>query len=309
MKKIICVVVSLFALMGLFGCGHSEYKHEHSFTKEVVAPTCSQEGYTLYTCKYCLTKEKRNIIEALVTDGHSYDNCVCTECGDFLVDQAVDTTALKITKEVDEDGNEYGEVYGVTGDPVYIKIPSTYNGLPVKRISKNAFQQLLSLRHVIIPDGVTCIGDHAFEDCYNLLSVSVPDSVVEIGHFAFCDCIKLKSVSLANITKVDSSILCRCRALKSIEIPQGVPSIDIYAFSGCSSLTSVTIPVSVKVIYFHAFELCNSLKEINYGGTISQWDAITKHVAVDPDENEDISWNAYTGNYIIYCTDGTRYKV
>ena len=77
-----------------------------------------------------------------------------------------------------------------------------------------------------------------------------------------------------------------------------VTSIGDYAFRNCTSLTSITIPASVTGIGFDAFRWCTSLASINFEGTIEQWNAIIK--ASD--------WNSVTGDYIIYCTDGTIAK-
>ena len=45
-------------------------------------------------------------------------------------------------------------------------------------------------------------------------------------------------------------------------IPDGVTSIEDYAFWGCSGLTSVTIPDSVTSIGEWAFSGCSSLKSV-----------------------------------------------
>lgn len=47
---------------------------------------------------------------------------------------------------------------------------------------------------VIIPNGVTSIGDMAFDRCTNLASITIPDGVTNIGIMAFMEC-----TSLANI--------------------------------------------------------------------------------------------------------------
>jgi hypothetical protein len=54
-----------------------------------------------------------------------------------------------------------------------------------------------------------------------------------------------------------------CSSLTSIHIPEGVASIESYAFYSCSSLTSITIPEGVTSIGDDAFECCSSLTSIN----------------------------------------------
>jgi hypothetical protein len=75
-------------------------------------------------------------------------------------------------------------------------------------------------------------------------------------------------------------------------------SIDSHAFSGCTGLTSISIPDSVTSIGDFAFEGCSILTSIQFGGTVDQWNAIS----FDP------NWNTGSGNYNIYCTDGTIAK-
>lgn len=47
---------------------------------------------------------------------------------------------------------------------------------------------------VVIPDGVTSIGDFAFQNCESLTAVKIADSVTSIGNFAFWGCGALASV-------------------------------------------------------------------------------------------------------------------
>ena len=93
---------------------------------------------------------------------------------------------------------------------------------------------------VIIPNGVTSIGEDAFYNCSGLTSVTIPSSVTSIGSSAFSG----------------------CSGLKSITIPNGVTSIGIAAFFDCSDLTSITIPNSVTTIGEMAFEECNVLNSV-----------------------------------------------
>ncbi|MDE7227952.1 MAG: leucine-rich repeat domain-containing protein [Treponemataceae bacterium] len=114
---------------------------------------------------------------------------------------------------------------------------------------------------LVIPDGVTNIGQGAFEDCTSLESVKIPNGVTEIGRGAFSG----------------------CKSLTSVNIPDGVTSIGDVAFYGCTSLTSVNIPDSVKSIGAYAFCYCYALTGVNYGGSEEQWSAITKASNWDED--------------------------
>ncbi len=57
--------------------------------------------------------------------------------------------------------------------------------------------------------------------------------------------------------------------MTSIDIPNGVISIGIFAFSNCTSLISVRIPNSVTIIRYEAFCHCSSLRSIHVPNTVT----------------------------------------
>ncbi len=65
--------------------------------------------------------------------------------------------------------------------------------------------------NVVIPDGVTSIGNNAFAWCKSLTSITIPNSVTRIGDWAFA----------------------WRKSLTSITIPDSVTSIGKDAFFGC----------------------------------------------------------------------------
>ena len=60
----------------------------------------------------------------------------------------------------------------------------------------------------------------------------------------------------------------------------------------------VTIGNGVTTIDAGAFENCDNLVNVNYTGTMEQWNAITKAS----------SWDSLAGDYTICCTDGNIIK-
>ena len=74
-----------------------------------------------------------------------------------------------------------------------------------------------TVEDLVIPDGVTSIGDYAFYGYKNLDTVEIPAGVTNIGEFAFGSCI----------------------GLISIVVPVSVTTIGDAAFSNCSSLSYI----------------------------------------------------------------------
>jgi len=189
---------------------------------------------------------------------------------------------------------------------------------------------------LVIPDGVTSIGNLAFSGYTSLTSITIPDSVTEIGYFAFLGCTNLTSIHITDIsawlgisfhhaevsplfysynlylsgekvtdlivpdsvTEIGDYVFYSCTSLTSVTIPDSVTKIGNSAFYDCTSLTSVTIPDSVTKIGNSAFYDCTSLTSILFDGAVPQWQTIGK--AYD--------WDYRTGEYSIYCTDGTIAK-
>ena len=64
------------------------------------------------------------------------------------------------------------------------------------------------------------------------------------------------------VTSINDYAFSHCESLTSVTLPNCVTSIGAYAFYGCRSLKSITIPNSVTSIGHGVFPFCKSLKEI-----------------------------------------------
>lgn len=121
----------------------------------------------------------------------------------------------------------------------------------------------ISNLNVVIPNGVTTIGNNAFYRCVGLKSVEIPSSVTIIGLDAFQFCTGLTDVVISNgVTTIGNSAFDTCTELTSVEIPSSVTSIGTAAFYKCVRLTSVEIPGSVNSIGSNAFADCTNLTTI-----------------------------------------------
>ena len=115
---------------------------------------------------------------------------------------------------------------------------------------------------IIIPEGVTRIGNAAFAGCNSLTSITIPNSVTSIGDSAFSCCFYLKSVKMGNGVKSMGKDIFRGCKIEKFDIPAGVTSIGEMFFYGCGELTSVNIPDSVTSIGDSAFSECKNLSSI-----------------------------------------------
>ena len=154
---------------------------------------------------------------------------------------------------------------------------SSNNGLLLSKDGRNLIQGING--DVIIPDGVTSIGNSAFSGCSGLTSVTIPNSVTSIVKSAFSGCkptsvtvpgykceIDFSSVTNLVISEgtdnIASDAFSGCSGLKSVTIGNSVTSIGEWAFYGCSGLTSVTIGDSVTSIGDYAFYGCSGLADV-----------------------------------------------
>lgn len=114
-------------------------KAEHSYTSEIINSTCSEKGYTLYTCTRCGSTYKDNYTELAE---HTYQTVTvaptctekgytaqrCTACGHEVIDESSYTNALDheytyaVIREADCTFNGVGEYTCIRGDSSYTEL-------------------------------------------------------------------------------------------------------------------------------------------------------------------------------------------
>jgi fibronectin type 3 domain-containing protein len=216
------------------------YAYQHNFNKgDVIAPTDTSIGYTIYTCSDCdLTYHSDYVNQINV--------CYVSHYGTVTITGLADNSITDLV------------------------IPGTIDGLPVTSIGGYAFEGCTGLISITIPDSVTSIGDGAFEDCYSLKSITIPDTVTSIGHGVFIYCTSLTNITIPNsVTSIGNSAFAWCTSLTSIIMPESVTNIGDLAFEDCTSLTNITIPETVTSIGDSAFYKCKSLASITIPDSVT----------------------------------------
>ena len=114
------------------------------------------------------------------------------------------------------------------------------------------------MKSIKISKNVTSVGEDAFRNCSGLTKVIVPD----IAAWCNIQFMTYSSYYTNPIFYAHHIFSDEDSEIKELVIPDGVTSINNYAFCGCSGLTSVIIPNSITAIYGYAFSGCSGLEKI-----------------------------------------------
>ena len=245
---------------------------EHSWDDGVVTAeaTCYAAGVKTYSCTYegCDAVQTLPYGEAL---GHSYVNGICTRCGEEdpnLVARGY--CGDNLTWVLTNDGvlTFFGEgamrnyfSAGTTSWNAYIdRITTVVLPEGVTSIGNFAFYGMTNLESISLPAGLTSIGEYAFKNCPALDGVEMPDTLKKIGQSAFFGCCRLGAIEIPEgIYTIWSYTFKNCTSLTSVSLPSTLIKIDEAGFYGCSSLTELTIPDSIAIIGKYCFKNCTGL--------------------------------------------------
>ena len=298
----------------------------HDYVGVVTAPTCTEQGYTTYTCTVCGNSYVSNYV---VENGHTevVDSTVlptCTEtgltegkhcsvCSEVLVPQEV----------VSANGHNYA---GVITAPTCLKRGyTTYTCTTCSDVYIANYTTALGHDYIFHEArAVTClaVGWDAYNSCsrcnyteYKEISIKhnaqgnnglclgcgLPESSAGLeysknsdGTYIVEDIASFTGARLVigfyngkDVTSIGSYAFSGCSGLTVVLIGDCVESIGYSAFEGCSKLTSIEIPDSVTSIGSYAFNNCSLLKRVNYTGTIDDW--------------AQIQFNRYQANPVYYA--------
>ena len=163
-----------------------------------------------------------------------------------------------------------------------------------------------SIRALHVEQGITYIGRCAFDSCGDLSDVTLPTSLRIIGQCAFNDCTALRSIQLpeglttimedafnaaglvsitfpSTLGELRDGAFMNCEKLQSLRLPEGLTTIGNWAFYCNPNISSIYIPASVTTIGEEAFIYYNNLATVRYGGSQSQWSAVSVAANAFPD--------------------------
>ena len=164
---------------------------------------------------------------------------------------------------------------------------------------------------LVIPDGVTSIGDYAFAGFTSITSVTIPDSVTSIGRSTFSNCpietatmptlaigsipgTNLKTVVITIGKAIEDSEFRGYSLLSSVTLGNSVQSIGKSAFENCSALKSIAIAENLTSIGKDAFRECEALEGV-YITNLAAWCGITFG------HESDSTWNDTWANPLYFA--------
>lgn len=131
-------------------------------------------------------------------------------------------------------------------------------------IGERAFAGNEAIDRVILPNSLRIIEEEAFADCLILQTITFPQGLKRIGRSAFENCVKLiRAILPDSLTFISPSAFSRCRALNEVQLGNAVKEIGSQAFYGCGKLKNVDLPPSLMRLGDLAFYKCLSFKEVH----------------------------------------------
>ena len=182
-----------------------------------------------------------------------------------LKDPNIENIKRKIENEIDFT-IEDGVLKKYNGNESDVIIP-----YGVTAIGDGVFSGNVDMQSVVIPDSVTSIENSAFKNCTSLETVDIRGGVSHIGDAAFSGCTKLiKISSLKSVNSIGVGAFENCKRLEQINIPSGLIVINNKAFMCCEKLGSIDLPDSLTKIGSNAFYGCDALSKVKIPSKVAE---------------------------------------
>ena len=163
-------------------------------------------------------------------------------------------TVMPYTFEVDTVTGNY-HITKYCGSEAKVSIPEEYRNKPVDTINALAFNAVLSMTELYIPDTVTKIEKNAFNACNNIETIRIPFTGESLT--ATNDYQGKGNASFGYIFGTDSYEMQKSFVpvnLHKVIISDQVKSISSYVFYGCQQISECQLPNNLVDIYgYYAF--------------------------------------------------------
>lgn len=181
---------------------------------------------------------------------------------------------LKNVKKVTFDGT-YTELWNnFFNTDFYTSLEEVVLPEGMTSIGENAFLNVSTLKNITFPSTLKTIGSDAFGGCTALKEISLPENLTTIGDGAFYGCEALEEIKLPeSLTTIGGSAFYNCKNLTNIDLPDGIISIGSSAFSR-TGLISVNWPKALTEIPVEVFAGCTSLETIAIPETVTRIDTM-----------------------------------
>ena len=201
----------------------------------------------------------------------------------------VDFNTAISDKAVSVSGNVFNEALDVyTKDTNGILIMPQY----IKEIATSAFDSNKQFKEIILPEGLTKIGDTAFALC-GATKINMPSSIKEIGSYAFASAYleefkapnsletmgeqcfygaKINSLDLTSdkLNYISFGCFADCPNLVNVVIPSNIKNINNLGFFACDNIETVYCQEGLTTIGLATFSGCTNLREITLPKTLSE---------------------------------------
>lgn len=183
------------------------------------------------------------------------------------------------------------EITSYKGTATEIIIPSMFGKKKITRIGWDTFNPKAKriknsdarrkITSVVIPEGITEIGESAFEGCCNLENITIPKSLESIEGYAFYETKwfdKISEEGIDDFVIINGILTLYTGTESNVIVPEGVKAIGGLAFSSFTNqplLTSITLPCTLKRLCPKAFRRCTALSAIEIPKSVIQIDCCT----------------------------------
>lgn len=170
--------------------------------------------------------------------------------------------------------------------------------------------------YVVVPDGVTAIGDCVFWQNESLKEIHLPEGVAHIGDAAFCACENLETINFPkSLLYIGKDAFFACEKLNRIDLPNNLTTISENAFGSCINIQDLHIPKRLHQLSSDSFHGCTKLKTITlddesevfdlYDGCL--YDILMKKLYIVPGTKKSVTFpdgikeigRAFSGNNLI----------